>query len=248
LSYEYYLSSAIYKWIELSSPEFSAFLHDHAYSPEQHKRSFKHFCFSQLFAERSHVQDERIFFDSDTIMWYVGMVVEEALQHFVTGLFEKRRFFIDREYNTFVVEQVEMLPDPVWTSLMKFKTLSPITVSVAEERNGKLLSRYLKADDPHLQESLRNNLLRRYESLYGILPQNQEFRCIPDAEYITRRGSVDRISKLVTIKKGMPDETKVRGFRCPVTLEGSLDLIKLAYESGLGEKGSVGFGMIEEIR
>jgi len=43
----------------------------------------------------------------------------------------------------------------------------------------------------------------------------------------------------------MPEETKVRGFRCPVTLEGSVELIKLSYDSGLGEKGSMGFGMLE---
>lgn len=32
---------------------------------------------------------------------------------------------------------------------------------------------------------------------------------------------------------------------CPITIEGNPELIKLAYESGLGEKNSMGFGMLE---
>jgi CRISPR-associated protein, Cas6 family len=35
---------------------------------------------------------------------------------------------------------------------------------------------------------------------------------------------------------------------CPLTIEGNPDLIKLAYESGLGEKNSLGFGMIEVVK
>jgi CRISPR-associated endoribonuclease Cas6 len=38
---------------------------------------------------------------------------------------------------------------------------------------------------------------------------------------------------------------KLRGFMCPLTIEGNPALIALAYESGLGEKNSMGFGMIE---
>jgi CRISPR-associated endoribonuclease Cas6 len=248
LSYEYYLSAAIYCWIELSSPEFSHFLHSTGYSTEKLKRSFKHFCFSQLFIEHSRVVGEEIHVNGGNILWYIGMPIEESLQHLVAGLFERREFFIGREENKFTVEQIETLPDPVWAQRMKFKTLSPITVSVPEERNGKLTPRYLKADDPNLSDALRANVLHRFDSLYGKVPEDAEFRCVPDAEYITRRGGADRVSKLVTIKKRLPDETKVRGFRCPVTLSGNPELIKLAYESGLGEKGSMGFGMMEVVK
>jgi CRISPR-associated endoribonuclease Cas6 len=32
-----------------------------------------------------------------------------------------------------------------------------------------------------------------------------------------------------------------------LTIEGNPELIKLAYDSGLGEKGSMGFGMLEAL-
>ncbi|MER3523977.1 MAG: hypothetical protein C4326_07890 [Ignavibacteria bacterium] len=53
------------------------------------------------------------------------------------------------------------------------------------------------------------------------------------------------VSKLITIQQGHDDETKVRGFMCPLMIKGNPELIRLAYESGLGEKGSLGFGFIE---
>ncbi len=168
-------------------------------------------------------------------------------------MFEKREFFIGREIYKFIIQQIEILPDPAFTSPMKFKTLSPITVSVAEDDiksvdnsdKKKIIARYLKADDPKLSNALRTNLLLRYEALYNRKPESDDFRCLTDEEYIRKRGGVDRVSKLVTIKQDTPEETKVRGFRCPVTLEGNTELIKLAYDSGLGEKGSMGFGMID---
>lgn len=255
LSYEYYLATVIYRWIELSSTAFAEFLHKQGYTLNGYMRRFKNFCFSQLFPERSRVINDHLHIFSGTINWYIGIPVEEAVKHLVVGMFEKHEFFIGREINKFLIQQVEILPEPVFTSSMKFKTLSPITVSVVENDKKninnadkkKIIARYLKADDPKLSDALRNNLLLRYEALYNKKPESDDFRCLPDEEYIRKRGGVNRVSKLVTIKQDTTQETKVRGFRCPVTLEGSTELVKLAYDSGLGEKGSMGFGMLEVV-
>lgn len=256
ISYEYYLSSAIYRWIELSSPEFSKILHDVGYQSKKSNsvndlhlplKAFKHFCFSQLFPSQSFVKDEQIHINDGSIIWYIGIPVEETLKHLVIGFFERQKFFIGSEENKFAIEQIEALPEPTFINLMKFKTLSPITASVPINKNGKLIARYLMADDPDLSDVLRENLLSRYESLYGKKLENKEFICEVDYDYMNRRGGAHRVSKLVTIKQNTPEETKVRGFRCPVTLKGNPELIKFAYESGLGEKGSMGFGMLDVI-
>lgn len=254
LNYNYYLSSAIYRWIEASSPEYSAFLHQRGFQPEGMARRFKHFCFSQLMVEKREVRAERLHIFSPIITWYVAMPVEESLQHFVIGLFEKQHFYIESPDVRFTVEQVSALPDPVWSSRMHFRMLSPTTVSVAEKRNGKLVPRYLYADpDPsgQLAEALRSNIINKYRSLYGnssIQPDQQtEFRCMLDEKFIADRGGPERVSKLIAIKEGQPDQTRVRAFMCPLTIEGNPALIRLAYESGLGEKNSLGFGMLEQI-
>jgi len=129
---------------------------------------------------------------------------------------------------------------------MKFRMLSPTTVSVPEMMNGRLTPQYLYHDDPRLADQLRKNILNKYKSLYGASPPDDTFSCTLDKEFIRdmqNRGK--KISRLVTIKQGSEDETKVRGFMCPLKIEGNPELIRLAYESGLGEKNSLGFGFIE---
>ena len=271
LSYSYYLSTALYRWIEQSSPEYSAFLHDHGFPLDGTLRRFKHFCFSQLDVPKRRITNGRLQILSPTINWYIGMPVEETLQHLVVGMFESREFYIEREENEFVVEQVETMPEPEWKSPMRFRMISPLTVSVPEERNGRLIPHYLQADDARLSDALRRNIVNKYRSLcrsewparrngsagehsdhtitsdYQSDLQDTEFRCTLDEKFITDRGGPEKISKLITIKQGRPDETKVRGFMCPLTIEGNPELIKFAYESGLGEKGSLGFGMLEVI-
>lgn len=174
------------------------------------------------------------------------MPIEESLQHLVTGLFEKREFFIEREENRFIVEQVETLPEPQWSRRMKFRMLSPTTVSVPDMRNEKFGGHYLFHDDPRLSECLQKNIVNKYESLYGRKADDSSFLCTLDERFIAdmqRKGK--KVSRLITVKDGRTDQTKVRGFMCPLTIEGNPELIKLAHKSGLGEKGSLGFGMVE---
>ena len=173
------------------------------------------------------------------------MPIEESLQHLVVGMFEKQQFYIERTEQQFLVDQVEILPEPNWKRTMNFKMLSPLTISVAKENNGKLMPQYLRTNDPSLGDAIQKNMLNKFRSLYGKEPDEEDFHCMLDEHFINDRGGHEKISKLITIKQGQPGETKVRGFMCPITITGNPNLIKLAHESGLGEKGSLGFGMIE---
>jgi CRISPR-associated endoribonuclease Cas6 len=248
LNYPYYLSSAIYHWIEQSSPAYSHFLHEQGFSPEHVTRKFRHFCFSRLAIPRRDTQSQpgRIVILSPTIDWYVSMAVEESLRHFVTGVFEKQEFFIEREEFRFGIEQVEALPDPVWKERMRFRMLSPTTVSVPEVRNGKLTPTFLYHDDERLSGCLRDNMLNKYASLYGASPEDTRFTCTIDNEFAESQHRKGRTTdKLITVRERRGDETKIRGFLCPLTIEGNAELIRLAYMCGLGEKNSMGFGMVE---
>jgi len=252
INYNYFLSSAIYRWIEASSPEYSAFLHEHGFQPDGVARRFKHFCFSQLIVPERSVHGNRLQIRSSLIHWCVGMPVEETLQHFVMGLFERQQFYIGSHDTRFAIEHVEVLPEPTWSRSMRFRMLSPLTVSVPEERNGSLIPHYLFADDPRLPAALRSNIINKYRSLHNGAPagaaiDHAEFYVCLETDFIRRQGGAERVSKLITIREGQSDQTRVRGFLCPLTIEGEPELIRLAYESGLGEKNSMGFGMIEVV-
>jgi CRISPR-associated endoribonuclease Cas6 len=51
----------------------------------------------------------------------------------------------------------------------------------------------------------------------------------------------------VTIKAGTLQETKVRGFMCKLDLRCPKELMQIAYECGLGEANSQGFGCLGTI-
>lgn len=248
LNYQYYLSAAVYKWIETSSPAYSAFLHDKGFSLDGTLKRFKHFTFSKLIPRQSRVDTThgRLSILSPDVEWFISMPVEQSLQHLVTGLFEHREFFIEREENRFVVEQVETLPDPQWQPAMTFRMLSPLTVSTMQEHDGKLQPYYLRPDDERLAGALQQNILNKYHSLYGGQLDDTTFICTLDRAYIERQTAKGRrITQKITIKEGRTDASEIIGFTCPVTIEGNPALIALAYESGLGEKNSMGFGMLE---
>jgi CRISPR-associated endoribonuclease Cas6 len=72
-----------------------------------------------------------------------------------------------------------------------------------------------------------------------------DFRFLPDREYLKKRQG--RVTKLITLYEGRPEETKNRAFECPFALEGPPELLRIAYESGLGNDNAMGFGMIEQV-
>ncbi len=61
------------------------------------------------------------------------------------------------------------------------------------------------------------------------------------------RGPFRPRSKLIVIKEGMPEETKRKAFESYLTLTGSTELMRTAWECGLGEENSMGFGMVEVV-
>ena len=68
---------------------------------------------------------------------------------------------------------------------------------------------------------------------------------------VANRAMVEKIltanpEKRITIDKG-DEQTFHRAFLMDLVLEGDLDLIKFAYDAGLGEKSGLGFGMVDLI-
>jgi len=130
---------------------------------------------------------------------------------------------------------------------VKFKCLSPIVVSTMEEYNGKLSVHYLRPGDNRLSEAIRQNLIRKFETIEKRKPNDERFEFQFDNGYIERKGGLEKITKLIWIKEGEEEETQVKCFIAPFELMGSVELMRCAYECGIGEKNSLGFGMIEEI-
>lgn len=234
-SHHYALSSAIYATIGHASPGFSTFLHDRGFIADG--KQFRLFTFSSL---RGKVLERTSFgllmespielLCSSPVPEFVRAVAEGALQ---VGALRVGDIELP-------VGRVETLPDPEFSSHMFFRPLSPITVSTGRiDADGKMRATYLSPETPDFFEHLKNNLARKYEALTGKPPEDRNVKFRITEELVPPKGIG---SKLIDIKG-----IKVRGWLVPLEAEGNPELLRLAYEAGLGEKNSAGFGMVEAI-
>jgi len=246
VNYNYILSALIYRLIDTSSAEHAEWLHTYGFTLGS--KRFKHFTFSRLLVPQRKILGRELHILSEQVHWIVSFLVERSLEHFVTGVFQNQEVWIGRADNRFVITSVEALESPTFIPEMKFKTLSPIVVSAPVERGDRLVAYYYRPGDGGLSEALQKNIASKYESVYGRAPEEARFEFEMDAQYVTKRGGYERLTKLITLKEGHSDETKVRGFDAVFRLRGNPELIRLAYEAGLGEKGSLGFGCIEVVK
>ena len=160
-----------------------------------------------------------------------GKVIE-----FIQGIFAHQSFIIgNKEYRVaFDVVGVEAMTMPQLTEEMDFQAISPICVKLHE--NNK--TQYLSPDNPMFADGILRGLKARYESIYDK-PFDME-----DKEFLFELTDKKVKSKLITIKANTPAESKVRGYLCSFRLKAPLELMKIAYEGGVGEQCSQGFGFI----
>lgn len=235
INYQYELSAAIYRILSKADQAYAAWLHDNGFWVEN--KHFKLFTFSWLLAPYGIDKDrQRLTINSDTVEWHIGFLPEKSTQQFIQGVFSDQCFQIADRISgaAFVIREVQVMPPLAYAPVMEFQTLSPLCVSQRNER-GK--ADYLSPDSTNYAEGLLTGLLARYKALHG---HDYEGDASIDFQLIGKAKPV-----LVKMKSGTPAQTFVKGYQCRFRLALPEELMRLAYEGGLGEKGSLGFGMIK---
>lgn len=203
----------------------------------------KLFTFSRLWIPNVRIAGHKLLVGNAGCRLQIGSPMQdEFVQNFVLGLFESSEIVIGGQglRAVFQVEQVEALALPIFQNQMRFKCLSPITASTAVEQNGRLKIYYYRPHDGQLSEALRQNLLEKHAVIHGKPPA--------DSSLTFRLEAQDRPkSKLIAIKAGTPAETRIKAFESYFTLQGSPELMQVAWECGLGEHNSQGFGMVGKV-
>ena len=247
---QYALASLIYRTVALIAPDYADFLHNEGYRPantpaESPHKTFKLFTFSRPYLPDTLLNkgmDERAWFARGNVTWQVGSPKLEFMEALATGLMTQGVVTIGDRLGEaqFSVESIEeMLPPPGLTE-MRCKTLSPITISVAEtDANGLRRKQFIRADDPRFESLVVANLQEKYRALFGKEP-NGKVKFAFDEEYLRQRGGAGKVSKLVLYKG-----TKIKAWQAPFTVSGDAELIRLGWECGFGEANSKGFGMVE---
>jgi CRISPR-associated endoribonuclease Cas6 len=233
MNYQYPLSAWIYNVIAKSNTTYSTWLHDNGFLPSDSSKCFKLFTFSNLTIARVKPIADRLSLLSDTAGLYLSFLPEKSTEEFIKGLFLEKEFSIgDKKSRVyFRVQSIETLPPPVFGEKVSFKTISPVTITFQQET-------YLSPEAENYGQLLVNNLKEKYRAFY-----RESFARNPVFEF---KLLSQPKSKLITIKAdSKSEETKVRGYFFHFSLKADPKLLEIMYEAGAGEKGSLGFGMVE---
>lgn len=236
INYQYPLQCAVYNILSKSDVEFTTHLHDHGYQYNGGK-VHKLFAFSNLIVPHPGIaidkQRERLIIKPDMVYLYISFQPEKDTQHFIQGVFAQQSFRIyDRLSELeFIIREVQVMQPLEYSPECVFNTISPVCISL---RNDRGLMDYLHPEHPLYETGILTGLLSRYRTITGKEYEGEA--------YCRLKVLSEPKSTLVNIKG-----IRVRGFRYKFKIDLPKPLMQIAWESGLGEKGSMGFGMIEKV-
>lgn len=243
INYQYPVSAWIYKVLNQADSQYATRLHEQGYKFENEQ--FKLFTFSQIFPSKYTLIGDRLKLLAPEAIIYLSFHIEKAVENFIVGLFQNQRFVISdsKSKAKFIVRTVESLSLPDFQTTMSFTCLSPMCVSKTVDKNGRRLPYYLSPLDEEYEAHFINNLVFKY---FAAQPHDTLMKKKVSQTQDTRIQSLSEPkSRLVTVKSGTPEETRVRGYLFRFRITAPPELIRFGYEAGFGEKNSLGFGYVE---
>lgn len=225
-NYNHIISAVIYN--KIADLDLASQLHS--------SKDYKFFTFSQLFvSQRKNLSNYMISHDGK-FNFFISSPNDYLIKSLVEGYLEVPEvIFMGKNLR---VEQVELLKKPEIKKRMKMRTLSPLIARTQKEMDGKLKTWDLNPNDLKFYENLQNNLLKKYIKFHGDYDGDTYVKIVPQLNSIKRK-------RITVPKKGQ--ETHHRCFLMKFEIEADKRLVEFAYDCGLGEKNSMGFGMVDVI-
>lgn len=224
-NYHHILSSIIYN--KIADLDLANELHD--------STSFKFFNFSQLNIPQRKIVKDGIIAKNGKLNFYLSSPNDLLIRSLVDGFVDDLEIKFKNE--KLVVEKIEALKTPEFSEKSEFKTLSPINIRDSQEIDGKIKRVDLAPSDKFFR-GIETNLIKKYCIFNNFESTDKKIKVYSEMANVKR--------KRITIPKG-PNTTYHRAYMMDVILEGDINLIEFAYDVGLGEKNSMGFGMIKYI-
>lgn len=197
--------------------------------------TFKFFNFSQLNIPKRKITKDGIISKNGIINFYLSSPNDLLIKNIVNGFVDNLEVKFKNE--TLNVTKIEALKTPEFREKSEFKTLSPIIIRDMQKIDGKT-KRVDLAPSDNFFNGIKANLNKKYCKFNDIEETDKKIKVYSEMANVKR--------KRITIPKG-PNTTYHRAYMMDLILEGNLDLIEFAYDVGLGEKNSMGFGMIRYI-
>ncbi len=231
VQYNHILQGFMYK--NQLDRDYSKLLHQEG--KEVCKGRFNLFTFSRLMGKFKFNKDT----GKITLYPPAKLIISSVIDEFILDLADKlqKSELIFLGNNEVAIERIEMEECLQFGKKVQIKMLSPLVGCTTCMREEKKYTNYYSPWQSQFAEIARNNLLNKYEAVHGYRPDDKEIKIIPN-------GSQEKKFEKILNYRG----TVVKGYAGIYWLKGCPELIKLAYEAGLGFKNNQGFGCWEVVK
>lgn len=247
INYNYLISLSLNRIFCNSSRNFSKWLIDDIYRHRNDGAS-KLFTFSKLINNSAKIDSNTLSGFGETRLIFSAPIEDDIAPMFIESLKSTKSLQIESALSNieFYFKSITQLPEPEFGDEQKFVMLSPTTMSKMNYAKGLKIIHFFRIDENEAEGAIAYNLRKKYELLTGSKFQgNIEVKF--DKKYIETKGGSDGVSKLITIREGTESEFKIKGFIAPLTIKSSPEILKIAYQCGIGERNSLGMGMLETV-
>ncbi len=236
VNYQFELGSWFYRMLNSPDTALCSWLTTAGYARKD--APFRNFVFSHLMVPDRKIAEDRLVIQSERIGLIFSTIPDESMVPLVTTAFTEAKFLLGdkRSQVSFLLEKVEVLPEPDFSDKMTLKTISPLHLSV--KIHGRKNELFLSPEHPEYPQFFYENLLNKFKILHGFdyqstnLPGKFKLR-----SPVTQKG--------ITIQSGTPSQSKLIGYQLRFRLQTDPALIRTGYYLGFGEKNHLGFGCCE---
>jgi len=235
----YLLLGLIYKIMKEIEPEFSDWLHNQGFL-DGNKR-FKFFNFSRLLNWKEKIEiinnGKDILFKDNIAWFYISSPVKKFAENLTKFLLLNKNVKIGN-LDLEVISARAILTE-FSDRVETFKTITPIILSKRVEtfEHPFYIRAYQSPDE--FDHYITKNALEKWKIFSGGEPK--DYKLEVDREYLKTNG------KRTACKVYFSKDQILVGSNVPVKVYGDKQFIEFLYDVGLGEKNSMGFGMVEKV-
>ncbi|MEN3046475.1 MAG: CRISPR-associated endoribonuclease Cas6 [Candidatus Hydrothermales bacterium] len=224
--YNYFVASSIYFLLSKYNERFSYTIH--SYGWRYKNKNLKLFSFSPLFPKK-FISDKNHIIMIGPLTLIISSP-DSVFIEILENIIKREKFLRILNYLLPVLKtsvyEVEKLGN-----IFKVRTLSPLVVSENKREGDKKITLYLSPDQENFYKKLKNIVKNKFECFTGEVLSNDDFEIVCESYR----------SKLLKIKN-----INVRGYMANLYLKGDVQVLRFVFDSGIGEKTSMGFGMVEK--
>ncbi|WP_416175482.1 CRISPR-associated endoribonuclease Cas6 [Clostridium sp.] len=226
IQYNNIMQAVILNW--LGDENYQKFIHDVGFKFKN--RKYKLFTFSKIFGKFKINRENKTIDFFDNVNFTISSLEDKFLNYLAANVIGKDNFKFGN--NIVNIKSIQSIYNKI-SNKEKVYTRSPIVVYSTFKNYLGNKTYYYSPLEREFSELIRKNLIHKYEAYYGQSPKDDEF----SIQAINQ----SKLKQRVVLYKGYI----IKGWDGEFLIQGSKELMNIAYNAGIGSKNSQGFGCIE---